>query len=183
MFSCLYFVILISGTLLSYFLVPSLVIHGHTNSLLSKNLFFVFYLTGLVYLIANKKCSLYMLHLFRRLIECYFFRYKRSRMNILQFLLGISYYIIMADHIMHYDLRFTMVFFLLNIGQSISHYFAFKQISTFIHYYVEFLIHFYLFLRIKSLTLFLNLIWLALFISITIKTRAPLHAYKYKKSD
>lgn len=158
-------------TILCHLFAPSLVMHGHTNSMLSKNMFFIFYLSGILYMVFRWKFSVYILLLIRRLIECYLFRYRRSRMNILQFIVGISYYIILSDHIMNHDLKLTFPFLCLNMLQFIAHYFVFKRKYTLIHYITELLIYFYIFLQIRTFVLFLNLLWIITFIMITLSTR------------
>lgn len=166
MITILYFFCLIPSTILIYLIKPSLCHHGHTNSLLSKNLFFFFYLTGIIFFIWKQKFSFYLIHLSRRLLETIFFPYKKSRMNILHFILGISYYLILSYHFCHYSLKLTKTFLFLNFLQFLTH---FKRTNS--HYLIEFLLYLHLFLKIRTFTLFLNLFWIAIFIYITLRLR------------
>lgn len=167
----LYFLTLISGTIFCYFLLPSVVRHGYTNASLSKNLFFVFYLSGIIYLALNARLSFFLLHLCRRVIECHFFRYKKSKMNVFQLFLGISYYIVMSDHLMNYQIGLPMMYVALNLLQTLCHFLVFRKGVRLIHYVSEFMIYLYLLHKIKTPTMFLNLVWIFVYFMVTVAMR------------
>lgn len=243
--SSLFFICLIPSTLFSYFFFPSLCEHGRDSTAnISKNYFVVFYLAGISYFVLNRQYSFYLILLCRRTVECLIFRYRRSRMNVLQFFLGVIYYLIMSHHLSAYthfyepnmgnyhqnnsnifenlhsphtpfesiseshtsltvkiytfflknvlqlgrnNFNFKRIFLsksfiFFNILQSVSHYLVFVRRYQNIHYLVEFLIYLHLFLKLRSFILGLNIIWILIFVFITIRMRylERINTYKDK---
>lgn len=239
----LFFICLIPSTFICFFFFPSLCEHGHgSNAKISKNCFIMFYLVGISYFIINRQYSFFLIVLCRRTIECLFFRYKRSRMNILQLILGIVYYFMMSHHLSAYthfyepnvenfyqsnpempesinssetltesmsqsslslmsklysffvkniyqlgrnNFNFKRIFLsksfiFFNILQSICHYFVFIRRYQNIHYLAEFLMYGHLFLKLRSVTLGLNVIWIVVFGLITMRMRYLERNSEYK---
>lgn len=171
MLPAIFYILIISSTIFLYVVCPKILIHGHTDSLLSKNLYITFYVVSIIYFYLRAKWSFFIIHLVRRSVECLLFRYKTSKMNILQYIFGILYYIVLSHYLSKINLRITKTFLFLNCTQFVSHYMVFRRKWKYLHYISEIFIHLHIFMKIRSFVLMLNTIWVILFVIVTIRLR------------
>ena len=166
----LYFTILPFITFITSF--TPLILHGHIKKGMSKNFFIFFYINCLIFNFFIKNFNLYLLHILRRAIECLIFRYNHSKMNYIQFIHGIIYYIFLSLHLRDIEGINLPVFILLNVFQTLTHILVFRyKRFVYSHYFSEFLIYLYLFYIKKSKELFYNTIYLIIFILTSIINR------------
>ncbi|KAG0438906.1 hypothetical protein DMUE_2800 [Dictyocoela muelleri] len=233
-----FLILLISSSLFSFLFIPSLTFHGYTNQRISKNYFFIFYLTGVIVvlnfvirsnngqLINNKvnfnvyfkgnfkdifrvnfkgifkgnfkdifKSTLkvnfknnylkhpFSIHLYKRLFESLVLKYsKHNKMSVIHLLTGIVYYLLLTDYLLRF--KVSWYFLIFSFLQFFGHLKVrgtnkntlnrniFKNLIRLIfkypHYLSEICIYLIIFLEIKSLELFLNLIWVIVFVFISV---------------
>lgn len=172
MLSLLYYFTIFVCFPIIHFLIPNLTKHGRISSGISKNYFVLFYLYGLILSLYKGISNIFFIHFLRRLIECLCLRYKRSKMNIVQFLHGIIYYTFLISHLQGRKLSNPLLFVILNVLQSIAHIRIFLYSdNTYCHYYLEILIYLYVFYKVKTLEMLFNLFYVIAFVCSSISNR------------
>lgn len=158
---------------------PRIIIHGKIKEGISKNYFVYFYLYGLIFsYVFYKECTDYSTLLLRRFIESIIFKYKSSKMNVLQFTYGFIFYTLTILEIK--KRKMSKYFYILNFLQFLSHLYIFNQkrfrykfnrILKYSHYFLECLIYLEIFNRIKNIESFLVFIYVITFTFVTISQR------------
>lgn len=168
-----YFAMLPVATLFSHVFMNGLTRHGYIATGISKNNYKHMYMYGLLMFIRLSPGNTYIIHLGRRLIETQVFRYsERSKMSVLQLMHGVVYYLVMCLHLRDKCIRHKHVFVLLNVLQSISHYFVFvRKCFIYSHYLLEAAIYLALFWDIGTVQLFLNFLYVLSFVFSSIRNR------------
>lgn len=171
-----YFLLLPAATLTLHVFANSLTRHGHIPAGISKNNYRHFYLYGLVLLLWMSPGNMYCIHLGRRLVETWIFRYSdKSRMSVLQLVHGMVYYTFMCLHLRDRHIRRRDVFVALNVLQSAAHYCVFvKRRLVYSHYVAEAMIYLTVFWDIGTLPLFLNLVYVLTFVFSSVRNRRRL---------
>lgn len=171
--------------LISHFFILSLIIvtlilnkchktiiaHGYTNKMVSKNLFALFYLFGL-FLIRNNTNHTYTIHLARRLLETLIFRYtSKNRMSVLQFATGMAYYYFIIYNITGVEI-IKAPFIAWNVLQFIAHYCIFiRGYNIYAHYYCEIGLYATVFISSGSVFFFLNMVWICVYTYVSVANR------------
>jgi hypothetical protein len=171
-----YFLVLISSTIFLFLFAQHMTMHGHLKGRFSKNSFRYFYgFAVLFYFFYSSTPNVFLFLIARRFIEsCVFVYCERSRMSLPQMGVGFSYYTVLTVHLHDKEIEPKYVFIILNLFQAGSHYLVFKRkiyVLRYSHYLCEFIIYLFLFFVIRSWVLFLNLMWIITFVSITIYNR------------
>lgn len=172
MLSVLYFLSIFISVPFAHIYIPSLTSHGRISSGISKNYFVLFYLYALFLTSYKGISNIFFVHFVRRTLECLFLRYKRSKMNVLQFAHGVIYYTFLVFHLHDRRLTHSLVFVVLNILQSVAHIriFLFRH-DTYTHYYLEIIIYFYVFYELRTLEMLFNLLYVISFVISSIFNR------------
>lgn len=119
----------------------------------------------------------FIVHTVRRWIETYLYTSNtRSRMTLLQLFQGILYYCALSVHMCRSQHRIWMPTFLAaNIMQGVAHYWIYRlRMREFHHYYCEILLYLIVLWHMKSLCMLFNLLYVILFVGMTISNRGGL---------
>lgn len=169
----IYFAMLPAAVLGSHLFLNGMTRHGHIPAGISKNNYWYFYLHGLVLMLLLAPGNMYCMHLGRRLVETQVFRYSgRSRMSVLQLVHGLVYYTFLCMHLRDKVIRHRMLFCTLNVLQTATHYCVFvRRRLVYSHYAAELLLYLTMFLDIGTVELFLNAVYVGLFVFSTVRNR------------
>ncbi|KAH9411199.1 hypothetical protein HK407_07g11910 [Ordospora pajunii] len=176
-----YFIALPFGTLLLYAIANETTRHGYIAGGMSKNYFKYFYLYGVMLSAILPIQNMYRVHLYRRLFETVVFKYSpKSRMRPIHFVHGMAYYTCMCLHMHGKAIVHTKVFMLLNIAHFAAHYCVFiRKQYIYSHYVLELMIHMHLWMEIRSMQLFFNLLYAGVFVGVSIANREALKHRKH----